>query len=151
MRFIILFIALATSLGASVITDGSGYLPVVVQVFDKATDTPIEGAHIQLLGVKADIHQELDPKRQLTTIHNKIGKAITTSDTGIAVVFSHGKWSSFTKGDKSTYHFELTGTIVIKINGKEVFRQTLKDWAKQNNYTPQPNASPWVMVELPNR
>jgi len=129
--------------------DGDGFFPVVVQVVTKDYGKPIEGAVVTLENVGKYEGRELDPKRKRTVLPAHLGKSVATAPTGLAVVYYYGRWSSSGSGKASTYSRSLKGTIVVKIDGKEVFRKDLLEWSKEKNFTPQGHDAPWIVVEVP--
>jgi hypothetical protein len=150
MKTIILAsIAAATVASASVIADGRGFFPVIVQVVDADSGTPIKSAKVRLEDAGTYREVELDPKRQTKILPDSLGKPVTTNTEGVAVVFGYGGWSSTTVDGKSTFSRSIAGTVIVEYDGKEVYRSTLKAWVEKNNFTAKSNSAPWIVVSLP--
>jgi hypothetical protein len=151
MKTIILaWIAGATVASATINADGKGFFPVMVQVIDPDSRTPIQGAKVRLEGAGTYEELEIDPERQTKLLPDSLGKPVDTNGEGVAVVFYFGGWTSTTTDGKSTYSRSLAGTIVVEHEGKEIFRSTLKDWAKKNGFRASSSSTPWVVVTPPN-
>lgn len=150
MKTILLALLCATaSASAAIFADGSGFFPVLVQVFDSKSGSPIPGATVRLEGLGEYHESELDPDRVTKVLPDLLGKPVLTDEKGIAVVFYHGRWSSFTAEGKSTYGRAFLGTIVVVHEGKEIFRSKLKDWMKENDFSGDADSAPWVAVPFP--
>ena len=151
MKTIILaWIAAATVASAAIIADGRGFFPVMVQVVDPDSGTPIKGAKVRLEDAGTYRETELDPNRQTKVLPDSLGKPADTNAEGVAVVFYFGGWSSTTVDGKSIYSRALLGTIVVEHEGKEIFRSTLKDWAKGHDFRADSTSAPWIVVSPPN-
>jgi hypothetical protein len=150
MKTIILVLFLVTTfVNAKMFAHGSGFFPVMVQVFHVDSGTPIKGAKVSLEGLPAYKESELDPNRQTKVLPDTLGKTVATNAEGVAVVFYSGGWASTTDGDKTIYSRALLGTVVVEHNGKEIFRSSLKEWAEKNDYKPDPSSVPCIYVSLP--
>lgn len=150
MKTILLALLLAATVSsAAVIADGRGFFPVTVQVVDPVSGTPIKGAKVRLEGTGTFTEYEIDPARHIKTLPDSLGKPVATNTEGVAVVFGYGGWSSSLIEGKSTYTRPMAGTIIVELNGKEIYRSTLKAWAEKNEYQPQPNSAPWIVVSPP--
>jgi hypothetical protein len=147
MKTIILaWIAAATVAGAAIIADGKGFFPVMVQVVDANSGTPIQGAIVRLEGAGDYRETEIDPKRQTKVLPDSLGKPVATNAEGVGVVFFFGAWSSTTIDGKTTYSRPLVGTVVVEHEGKEIYRSTLKAWAEKNQYKSDTSSVPWITV-----
>ena len=131
---------------ASMLEDGKGFFPVIVQVIDADTGTPIKGAIIRLEGAGDYRETEIDPKRQIKVLPESLGKPVTTDTQGVGVVFFFGGFSSTTIDGKTTYSRPLVGTVVVEHEGKEIYRSTLKAWAEKNQFKPDISSVPLVVV-----
>ena len=139
---------MVTCIRASTITDGFGFFPVVVIVTESDGITPVQGASVRLADLPEYRVTEIDPKKRLKIIPNTLGKPSLTDAKGCAVVMFHGRWGSTTQGEKTTYSQSLVGTLVVERDKMETYRETLKDWAKKNGYSPHGNDAPFVTVVL---
>jgi hypothetical protein len=147
MKTIILaWIAAATVAGAAIIADGKGFFPVMVQVVDANSGTPIQGAIVRLEGAGDYRETEIDPKRQTKVLPDSLGKPVATDTRGVGVVFFFGGFSSTTIDGKTTYSRPLVGTVVVEHEGKEIYRSTLKAWAEKNQYKSDTSSVPWITV-----
>lgn len=146
MTIILAWITAATVAGAAIIADGKGFFPVMVQVVDAVSGTPIKGATVRLDDAGSYKEVELDPKRQIKVLPETIGKPITTNAEGVGVVFFYGGWSSTTIDGKTTYSRPLVGTVVVIHEGKEIYRSTLKAWAEKNQFKTDGSSVPWIIV-----
>lgn len=146
------WIAAATFAGAATIADGKGFFPVMVQVVDPDSGTPIKGAMVRLEGAGTFKETEIDPKRQTKVLPESLGKPVATNAEGVGVVFFYGGWSSTTIDGKTTYSRPLVGTVVVEQDGKEIYRSTLKAWAEKNQFKMDGSSAPWIVVStnLPN-
>lgn len=147
MKTIILaWIAAATFANAAIIADGNGFFPVMVQVVNADSGTPIKGAIVRLEGAGNYIETATDPKRQTKVLPESLGKSVTTNAEGVGVVFFYGGWSSTTIDGKTTYSRPLVGTVVVEYEGKEIYRSTLKAWAEKNQFQIDGSSVPWIIV-----
>ncbi len=147
MKSIILaWIVAATVAGAAIIADGKGFFPVMVQVVDASSGTPIKGAIVRLEGAGNYRETEIDPKRQTKVLPESLGKPVATNTQGVAVVFFYGGFSSTTIDEKTTYSRPLVGTIVVEHEGKEIYRSTLEAWAEKNQFKSDTSTVPWIVV-----
>ena len=147
MKTIILaWIAAAAVAGAAIIADGKGLFPVMVQVVDADSGTPIKGAIVRLEGAGDYRETEIDPKRQTKVLPESLGKPVATDNQGVGVVFFFGGFSSTTIDGKPTYSRPLVGTVVVEHEGKEIFRSTLKAWAEKNQFKSDTSSVPWIVV-----
>lgn len=131
---------------ASIVEDGKGFFPVMVQVVDADSGTPIKGAIVRLEGAGDYRETEIDPKRQIKVLPESLGKPVTTNTQGVCVVFFFGGFSSTTIDGKTTYSRPLLGTVVVEHEGKEIYRSTLEAWAEKNQFKPDISSLPWVVV-----
>ena len=134
---------------ASVIEDGKGFFPVIVQFVDRQSGTPIEGATVRLEDAGTYTEQEIDPDRQTKLLKESLRMPITTNGQGVAVLFYFGGWSRTTIGEKTTYSRSLAPTIIVEHDGKEVYRSSLIEWAKKNGYNADSSSAPWIVVPQP--
>jgi hypothetical protein len=147
MKTIILaWIAAATVAGAAIIADGKGFFPVMVQVVDADSGTPIKGALVRLEDAGNYREIEIDPKRQTKVLPESLGKPVATNTEGVGVVFFFGGFSSTTIDGKTTYSRPLVGTVVVEHDGKEIYRSTLKAWAEKNQFKMAESSVPWIIV-----
>jgi hypothetical protein len=147
MKTIVLaWIAAATFAGAAIIADGKGFFPVMVQVVDADSGTPIKGAMVRLEGAGTFRETEIDPKRQTKVLPESLGKPVATNNEGVGVVFFFGAFSRTTIDGKTTYSRPLVGTIVVEYEGKEIFRSTLKSWAEKSQFKSDTSSVPWIVV-----
>jgi hypothetical protein len=147
MKTIILaWIAAATFAGAAIIADGKGFFPVMVQVVDADSGTPIKGATVRLEGAGNYTEIEIDPKRQTKVLPESLGKPVTTNTEGVGVVFFFGRFSSTTIDGKTNYSRPLVGTVVVEHEGEEIYRSTLEAWAEKNQYQVNGSSVPWIIV-----
>ena len=147
MKTIILaWIAAATLAGAAIIADGKGFFPVMVQVVDADSGTPIKGATVRLEGAGNFREIDIDPKRQTKVLPESLGKPVATNDEGVGVVFFFGGFSSTTINGKTKYSRPLVGTVVVEHEGKEIYRSTLKAWAEKNQFKSDTSSVPWIVV-----
>jgi hypothetical protein len=150
MKTIFLALIVAAKISsAAIIADGRGFFPILVQVVDSVSGTPIEGAEVQLEDLAEYVETELDPERQTKVLPETLGKTVTTSANGVAIVFYHGGFSSTTIDGKTTYSRSMAATIVVRHGGKEIYRVKLTDWVKANSFSTDSNSVPWVIVPLP--
>lgn len=150
MKTIILaWIGAASFASASIIADGKGFFPVMIQVVDAHSGTPIKGAKVRLEGAGNYRETEVDPKRQTKVLPDSLGKPVTTNMEGVAVVFGYGGWSSSTIDGKSTSSRSMAGTVVVEHDGKEIYRSTLKAWAEKHEFRADSNSAPWIIVSPP--
>ncbi len=143
---ILSWIAVATVSSSAVIADGSGFFPVMVQVVEAESRTPIKGAIARLEGAGNYKELELDPKRQIKVLPESLGKPVTTNAQGVGVVFSYGRFSSTTIDGKTTFTRSQEGTVVVELDGKEIYRSSLKSWAEKNQFKMDENSVPWIIV-----
>lgn len=147
MKTIILaWIAAAIVARAGIIADGKGFFPVMVQVVDADSGTPIKGAMVRIEGAGRYSEIELDPERRTKVLPDSLGKPIATNTEGVGVVFVFGGFSSTTVDGKTTYSRPLAGTVVVEHEGKVIYRSTLKDWAEKNHFKPDASSVPWIVV-----
>lgn len=147
MKTIILAWIVATTVaGASIIADGKGFFPVMVQVVDADSGTPIKGAIVRLEDAGSHKEVEIDPKRQTKVLPESLGKPVATNPEGVGVVFFYGRWSSATIDGKTTYSRPLVGTVIVEHDGKEIYRSTLKAWAEKNQFKMDGRSVPWIIV-----
>ena len=147
MKTIILaWIAAAAVAGAAIIADGKGFFPVMIQVVDADSGTPIKGAIVRLDDAGSYKEVELDPKRKTKVLPESLGKPVATNAEGVGVVFFYGGWSSTTIDGKTTYSRPLMGTVVVEHDGKEIYRSTLKAWAEKNQFKMDGSSVPWIIV-----
>jgi hypothetical protein len=147
MKTIILaWLAAATFAGAAIIADGKGFIPVMVQVVDADSGTPINGAIVRLEEAGNYTETEIDPKRQTKVLPEALGKSVATNTEGVSVVFFYGAWSSTTIDGKTTYTRPLVGTVVVEHDGIEIYRSTLKAWAEKNQFKMDGSSLPWIIV-----
>lgn len=142
-------LCVAASASAAIMAHGSGFFPVIVQVFDSKSGSPIPGATVRLEGLSEYRESELDPNKVTKVLPDTLGKPVFTDEKGIAVVFYYGRWSAFTAEGKSTYVKAFHGTIVVVHARKEIFRSKLTDWVKENDFTCGEDSAPWVVVPFP--
>ena len=148
MKTALIILSMATGMGASTITDGSGFFPVVVMVMQPDGVTPVQGASVRLADLPEYREVEIDPKKRIRIIPDTLGKPSLTDAKGCAVVMFHGRWGSTTQHEKTTYRQNLVGTLVVEREKMETFRVAMKDWAEKNKYSPQSNAAPFITVVL---
>ncbi|MBK1881962.1 hypothetical protein JIN85_06020 [Luteolibacter pohnpeiensis] len=148
--FLLAWIAAASVASAAIIADGRGFFPVMVQVVDPNSGTPIKGAKVRLEDAGTYREFELDPKRQTKLLPDSLGKPVDTNAEGVAVVFYFGGFSSSTVDGKSIYSRTLAGTIVVELDGKEIYRSTLKDWAEKKRFRADSSSVPWIVVSPTN-
>ncbi|WP_411825367.1 hypothetical protein [Luteolibacter sp. AS25] len=135
MKIIILAFIVAASISrAAILADGSGFFPILVQVIDSISGTPVAGAEVRLDDLREYTETELDPERQTKVLPETLGKTITTNTEGVAVVFYHGRFSTTTINGKTTHLRSMAATIVVEHDGKENYRSTLAEWAKANGF-----------------
>jgi hypothetical protein len=147
MKTIILaWITAATVAGAAIIADGKGFFPVMVQVVDADSGTPIKGATVRLEGAGNYAEGEIDPMRQIKVLPESLGKPVTTNTEGVGVVFFFGRFSTTTIDGETTYSRPLVGTVVVEHEGKEIYRSTLKAWAEKNHFKADTSSVPWIVV-----
>jgi hypothetical protein len=150
MKTIILaWIAAATFAGAGIIADGKGFFPVMVQVVDSDSGTPIKGAMVRLEGAGTFRETEIDLKRQTKVLPESLGKPVATNNEGVGVVFFFGGFSSAPIDGKTMYSRPLVGTVVVEYEGKEIFRSNLKAWAEKNQFKSDTSSVPWIVVSPP--
>lgn len=140
------WIAAATVVGAALIADGKGFFPVMVQVVDADSGTPIKGAIVRIEGAGNYRETEIDPKRQTKVLPESLGKPVATNAEGVGVVFFFGGFSITKTDGKTTYSRPLVGTVVVEHEGKEIYRSTLEAWAEQNRFKPNTSSVPWIVV-----
>ena len=148
----ILFLALMMTVsfaGAAITEDGKGFFPVMVQVVDADTGTPIKGVMVRLEDAGDYKELELDPKRQTKVLPESLGKVVVTNAEGVAVVFYYGGWSSAIIDGKSVYSMPLAGTLIVEYGGKEIYRSTLKTWAQENGFKADSASAPLIIVSPP--
>jgi len=149
MKTIILAWILAATVANSAITaDGKGFFPVMVQVVNAESGTPIRGVKVRLEGAGDYKEVELDPERQTKILAESLGKIVETNTEGVAVVFCYSGWSSTTVDGKTTYSRKLLGTVIVEHEGKEIYRTTLEDWVKDNAFEVDASSAPWIVVSL---
>ena len=149
MKLLFPVIALfASPVARGMIVDGTGFFPVVVVVMRPDGVTPAQGVSVRLADLPKYRETELDPQKRQKVLASSLGKPVQTDDRGCAVVFFHGRFSSEGEGQKNVYSQSLNGTVVVERNHKEVFRVSLKDWAKSNGFSPRGNGAPVVTVVL---
>ena len=129
--------------------DGTSFFPVLVQVVDAKSGSPIRGATVRLEDLLEYHELEMDPAKITKVLPESLGKPVLTDDKGIAVVVYHGRWSSTTTNGKTTYGRALNGTIVVVHEGKEIFRAKLEEWVKENDAYPGAFSAPWIVVPFP--
>jgi hypothetical protein len=140
------WIAAATVSGAAIIADGKGFFPVMVQVVDSVSGSPIKSAKVRLEGAGNYREFEIDPKRKTKVLPESLGKPVTTNTEGVGVVFFFGGFSDTTIDGKTQYSRPLVGTVVVEYEGKEIYRSTLKDWAEKNHFKSDASSVPWIVV-----
>lgn len=145
-KIFLAWIAAATAAVAANIADGKGFFPVMVQVVDADSGTPIKGAMIRLEGAGNYRETEIDPQRQTKVLPESLGKPVATNAEGVGVVFFFAGSSSTTIGQKTTYSRPLVGTVVVELEGKEIYRSTLKAWAEKNRFRSDTSSAPWIVV-----
>jgi|GEM_PF-6208370 len=148
MKTLLVLLSLVTCIRAITFEDGSGFFPVVVMVMQPDGVTPVQGASVRLDGLPAYQETELDPEKRIKFLPDTLGKSSLTDAKGCAVVMFHGRWGRTTQGEKTTYSQYLGGTLVVEKEKFEPFRVALKDWAKQNRFSPQGCDAPFVTVVL---
>ncbi len=142
-------ICFAAFADAGTIADGSGFFPVTVQVIRGNAD-PVPEAMVRLEGLKPYVETELDPEKKPKILSGLLGKPASTNEMGIASVIYHGSWYEMTvDGKRINYGRNLEGIVVVTLDGKEIYRKALKDWAKERHYQPQHDSVPWIIVEVP--
>jgi len=125
------------------------FLPVLVQLLDAQSRSPISGAEVRLEGAGTYRELHLDPKLQTKVLPESLNKTFVTNTEGVAVVFClGGRLTTSTEGE-TEYSKSLSGTIVIEYEGKEIYRCDLEDWAEENNYRADTNSVPWIVVSPP--
>lgn len=143
MKAIITAWILAASVASANLTeDGKGFFPVVVQVVEAKSGTPINGAKVRIESALAYKETELDPERQTKILPESLGKPVATNLEGVAVVFYHAGWAS----SGGVYSRSLNATVVVEQDGKEIFRCSLSEWAKKNHFEASSNSAPWIVV-----
>ena len=128
--------------------DGAGFFTVVVQVFNHGTNTPVKGAQVHLEDPGVYRELELDPKKHQKVLPNLLGKQETTDSKGIATVMFYAKWSSMITKTKQTTTIPLKGVISVRVGDKEVYRKSLKQWAKDCGYIANFNSTPYIRVSV---
>lgn len=152
MKGIILtLILLATVAKAAVFTDGAGFFPVMVQVVEADSGTPLKGVTVRLEDTGSYKEAVPDPKRRTKIIPESLGKSVATNAEGVAVVFYYAGWSSTKAGAKTTYERPLIGTVVVEWEGRVIYRETLKAWAAKNDFKAEAHSVPWIVVSPPAR
>lgn len=139
----------AIPVSGAIMADGVGFFPVLVQMVDSKSGSPIPGATVRLEGLGEYHEIELDPDKITKVLPDSLGKPVLTDEKGIAVVFYQARWSSFTAEGKSTFGKAFNGTIVVVHEGKEIFRSKLEDWVKENGVSDVAGSAPWVVVPFP--
>lgn len=149
MKTIIFSWVLAATFANSAITaDGKGFFPVMVQVVNAESRTPIKGVKVRLEGAGDYKEVELDPQRQMKNLPESLGKVVETNNEGVAVVFYYGGWSIRTVDAKTAYSRKLLGTVIVEIEGKEMYRKTLEAWVQENAFQVDAITVPWIVVSL---
>lgn len=146
---ILSWVAATTVSSSAVIADGSGFFPVMVQVVEADSRNPVKGAVVRLEGAGTYKELELDPKRQIKVLPESLGKPVTTDAQGVAVVFYYGRFSTTTIDGKTTYSRSLEGTVVVELDGKEIYRSSLKAWEAKNEFKRDGSSVPWIIVSPP--
>lgn len=147
--FILTWIATASLLSAQMVADGKGFYPVMVQVVDAKTGTPRKGVVVRLEGTTAYREEDPDPARRTKGLPDTLGKPALTNDEGVAVVFGYGGWTEVIIDGKSSATQPMTGTVIVELDGKEIHRVNLKDWAATHHYQATPCSAPWILVSCP--
>ncbi len=149
MKTILIILACTVSAACGAIhADGSGFFPVIVQVIEEESGTPVKDVRVRMEDLPPYRETVTDPARRTKVLPEQLGKVVTTDISGVAVVFYFGHWGSFTSDTENTYSRSLVGTVVVEHKGKEVFRKSLEDWAKANDVKPDACAAPWIVVAI---
>ena len=138
----------ATSASGSIMADGRSFFPVLIQVVDAQSGSPIRGVTVRLDDLGQYHELEMDPSKVTKVIPGTLGKPVLTDDKGVAVVFYHGGFSTFSENGKTTYNRSFNGTVVVIHDGKEIFRSKLKDWVTKNDDYPGGFSAPWIVVPV---
>ena len=129
---------------------GRGFFPVVVQVIDPETVTPVKGAKVRLEGLPEYLEAGTDPAKHVKVLPQSLGKPVTTNAEGVAVVFYYGAWSEdHTDDGQKTYERSLVGTVVVELDGREIHRANLAEWAKKNRVEVGARTAPYMFVTTP--
>ena len=139
------FFTLIGARAETLISDGSRFFPVLVQVLE-SDGTPVHDAEVRL----ADFRSKPN-KSEPTT--EKFVKAlelpVRTDERGCAIVWFFGRFGhTYVDGKKVKYSQSLDGTLVVRRGDKEVYRKMLGLWAPNAGYKPQENDAPWVQVTI---
>lgn len=141
--------ALSSLAQAAIHADGQGYFPVLVIATNSKTNEPLPGLEVRIEN-PGKPNSDPSPKRDLANILSEdLGKPVTTDNRGIALVFHFSRWGSSENRGKSTYGHGMTGTLVVRTGGREIYRKGLGEWAKQNNYVTADNTATRIMLEIP--
>ena len=140
---LILFILLSS---VSIISAhlGKSFFPVMIQVVEEKSGTPIAGAKVRLTKLPDYNETELDPEKINRLIPASLGKEVVTNELGIAVVFYAGKWTY----NKNKHSRSFLGTITVNYNNTEVYSKSLKKWAQENQITSDFNQAPMIVILL---
>ena len=152
MKTILLILACSVSaVFGAIHADGHGFYPVIVQVVEEESGTPVKDVRVRMVDLPPYSETVTDPARRTKVLPEQLGKVVTTDISGVAVVFYFGHWGSFTSDTENTYSRSLVGTVVVEHKGKEIFRKSLEDWAKANDFKPDACAAPLIVVAIPKR
>ena len=129
--------------------DGGGFYPVLVQVVERESGTPIPGAKVHLADLPPYKEWQLLPERRTKVLPDDLGKVVTTDSRGVAVVFYWGRFASYHSEKESIYSRALVGTVVVEYQGKTIFRKGLEEWAKSKaGETGGAFSAAWIVVEV---
>lgn len=147
-KIILAWFFAVTAVNSAITADGKGFFPVMVQVVNAESGTPIKGAKVRIEGAGDYKVAELDPKRQTKILPESLGKTVEINTEGLAVVFYYGGWSDTTVDGKKTYTRKLLGTVIVEHEGKEIYRKSLEEWAKENEFKADAKSVPWILIPL---
>jgi hypothetical protein len=125
------------------------FLPVLVQLLDGQSRSPISGVEVRLECAGTYREQHLDPLLQTKILPESLNKTYVTNAEGVAVVFCLGGRLTTTPEGETEYSKSMSGTIVVEYEGREIYRSDLEDWAEENNYRADTNTVPWIVVSPP--
>jgi hypothetical protein len=129
--------------------DGSGFFPVLVQVVEQESGTPIPGAKVHMEDLPPYKELQLLPERQTKVLPEDLGKVVITDSRGVAVVFYHAGYSSYSSDKEQRYSRALIGTVVVEYQGKTIFRKGLEAWVKsKKGGTGGAFSAAWIVVEV---
>lgn len=149
MKTALFWLAMIACLRATVISDGSGFFPVLVQVMKADGVTPAPGMSVRIADLPEYRETELDPNRRIKGIPDSFGKPVQTDANGCAVVFFHAKWGGAVQpGKHITYGQSLPGSVIVEKGKTELFRVPLKDWAKEKGYQLKESGALWITAVL---